>query len=159
MTGEQSKLIAKLYAEAYEDLLSYARWSLGNFALAEEAVQETFFVACQKADRLQMSPNPRGWIIKVLKNVVLNTKRTRANAARIMTYYLVQQGDACAENQHSLETTYGDLSQTEDFRLLKEYILDGRSHYQLAQARGITVSTCKKRLQRAKESLKRKILE
>jgi len=34
---------------------------------------------------------------------------------------------------------------------------DGRSHLEMANARGITVSACKKRVQRAKEKLKNKI--
>ena len=159
MDTEQRKLIEALYLEMYEKLLSYACCSLEEEALAEEAVQEAFRIACQKAGDLQASPSPQGWMFNAVKNTIRNIKHVRANASRIFLQYLMVREDTCLEDAHSLETLYGSLAQTEDFKLLKEYVLDKKSHYELAQARGITVAACKKRLQRAKENLRQKILE
>jgi len=47
MNAQQHREIEKLYVEMYELLLAYARSSLKNEALAEEAVQETFRIACR----------------------------------------------------------------------------------------------------------------
>ena len=57
----------------------------------------------------------------------------------------------------SLDITYGPLAQTEEFQLLKEMAVDRKSHLEMAQKRGISVAACKKRVQRAKEFLKKKI--
>ena len=43
---------------------------LRDHCLAEEAVQETFRIACAKADRLAESENRQGWLINTLKNVL-----------------------------------------------------------------------------------------
>ena len=40
---------------------------------------------------------------------------------------------------------------------IKEMAIDGRSHLEMATARGITVAACKKRVQRAKETLQKKL--
>ena len=159
MDKEQRKLMEDLYLELYEKLLSYAQCALEEDALAEEAVQEAFRVACLKVKNLQESPNPQGWIFNTLKNTIRNIKHSRANASRIITQYLTVQEDMSLEDQPSLETLYGALADTEEFKLLKEFALDMKSHYEMAQARGISVSACKKRLQRAKEILRIKILE
>ena len=145
MTLKQSQMIENLYVEVYDHLLSFSLLELGSVAPAEEAVQETFRIACQKADSLQTCPNPRGWIFSTLKNTIRNTKHARATASRIFAKYLTLQND--------------EFTETEDFKLVKEYVIDKRSLYEMAQARGITVSACKKRLQRAKENLRRKLLE
>ena len=159
MDAEQRGLVEKLYLELYDIFLTYASLSLENDAQAEDAVQETFQIACQKIETLQESPNPQGWMYCTLKNVIRNVKHARANAARVIAYYQMVQEETCQEDSYSLETLYGNLTETEAFKLLKEYAIDKRSHYEMAQARGITVNACRKRLQRAKEFLRMKILE
>ena len=52
--------IERLYLQMYAMLFEYARASLSSDALAEEAVQDTFHIACQKPDELFSSPNPEG---------------------------------------------------------------------------------------------------
>lgn len=49
MTDLERQAIEKLYLQMYTRLFAYARSSLPNDALAEEAVQETFVIACQKS--------------------------------------------------------------------------------------------------------------
>ncbi len=160
MDIEQSKFIEHLYLEMHDMLLTYARCSLQEESLAEEAVQETFQIACQKPESLQESPNPKGWLVNTLKNTIRNIKHSRANAQRILVLYLEARADTetYSEDQLSLATLYGNIVNTEEFKLLKEFAIDGRSHLEMAQARGITIAACKKRVQRAKETLRTKYL-
>ena len=160
MDKEQSRFIEQLYMEMYDMLITYARCALQEDALAEEAVQETFRIACQKPDSLQESLNPNGWLVNTLKNTIRNIKHNRANAQRILTQYLELQinESAYSEDKLKLAALYSDIANTEEFKLLKEFALDGRSHLEIAKSRGITVVACKKRLQRAKEKLRIKIL-
>ncbi len=161
MDIEQSRLIEHLYMEMYDMLMTYARCSLQEEALAEEAVQETFQIACQKPESLQESPNPKGWLVNTLKNTIRNMKHNRANAQRILAQYLEIRVDEelYCEDPLSLDTLYGNIADTDEFKLLKEFAIDGRSHLEMAKARGITVAACKKRLQRAKETLRIKYLD
>ena len=73
MDKQHSNYIEALYLEMFELLFSYARSSLENDSLAEEAVQETFRIACLKPSELCASPNPKGWLVNTLKNVIRNT--------------------------------------------------------------------------------------
>lgn len=159
MKLEYRKKIEQLYFEMYDMLFTYARCSLREEALAEEAVQETFQIACQKPDQLCESPNPKGWLVKTLKFIILNMKRNRESARQVLSGYLIEQQEGCAfsEDKLDLQLLYEDVSHMEEFRLIKEMAIDGKSHLEMANARGITVNACKKRIQRAKEMLKRKL--
>ena len=159
MTVEQKDFIELLYLELYERLRIYACTALENEALAEEAVQETFRTACMKPEALWTSPNPHGWLYQTLKNTIRNIRKTRANAQRLLVEYTAMHGGevAYSEDQVRLEMIYGELSCSEEFRLLKEFAVDGRSHLEMAEKRGISVEACKKRVQRAKEFLRKKI--
>lgn len=159
MTRAQSIEIEIAYLEMRDFLLSYAQSSLGSITLAEEAVQETFQIVCLKAEEFLSSPNPRGWIIKTLKYTIKNMKRSRDNANVLLTQYLAAHGNGITFNEDriSLEITYADIAQSEEFRLIKEMAVEGKTHLEMAQARGITVVACKKRVQRAKEFLKKNI--
>ena len=58
MNAEQKKFISDLYHALYQFLVRYANSSLKNDALAEEAVQEAFAIACKKPEEVCGSPNP-----------------------------------------------------------------------------------------------------
>ena len=159
MNPEYSEKIAHLYLDMYDMLLTYARCSFKEKSLAEEAVQETFQIACQKPDKLCESLNPKGWLVITLKFTIRNMKRNRENARQLLSSYLIAQKDCAtfSEDKLCLQVMYEDVAHTEEFKLIKEMAIDGKSHLEMAEARGITVSACKKRVQRAKETLKQKI--
>ncbi len=159
MNTEQSEQIKKLYYEMYDKLIVYARSSLDSEALAEEAVPETFLIACQKPEKLCSSVNPQGWLVLTLRNVIRNMKSNRLNAKRIMETYLAAQFKELPiwEDRIDLRVQYENVADLEEFKLLSEMAIEGRSHQEMAQARGITISACKKRVQRAKEILQKKI--
>lgn len=158
MTSDQRKRIEEFYLEMYDRLFIYARSALDNESLAEEAIQETFRIVCMKPEDLLSSPNPKGWIVNTLKYTIQNMKRSRDKANVLLTQYLAANSSvAFFEDRISLEVTYENVARSEEFSLIKEMAVDGRSHLEMAQSRGISVAACKKRVQRAKEFLRRKI--
>ena len=158
MTSDQRKRIEEFYLEMYYRLFIYARSALDNESLAEEAIQETFRIVCMKPEDLLSSPNPKGWIVNTLKYTIQNMKRSRDKANVLLTQYLAANSSvAFSEDRISLEVTYENVARSEEFSLIKEMAVDGRSHLEMAQSRGISVAACKKRVQRAKEFLRRKI--
>ena len=159
MTSDQRRRIEAFYLEMYELLFIYARNTLDNDSLAEEAIQETFRIVCQKPEDLLSSPNPKGWIINTLKFTIQNMKRSRDRANILLTQYIAAHSSSVAfsEDRISLEVTYENVAHSEEFQLIKEIAVEGKSHLEIAQTRGITVAACKKRVQRAKEFLRRKI--
>lgn len=159
MNPNQREQIGQLYQEMYEFLLSYALSSLKNRPLAEEAIQETFRIACLKPGALLDSPNPKGWLINTLKNTIRNIQRSQANANRLLLAYTAVHGSnvAFSEDKLSMEINYSNVADLEEFKLIKEMAVEGKSHLEMAEARGISVDACKKRVQRAKELLRKKI--
>ena len=159
MNPEFSDQIEALYIELYDRLMIYARNALASDSLAEEAVQETFQIACQKPESVFESPNPQGWIFNTLKFTIKNIKSSQASAKNILDTYLLNYADelAITEDQLSIDVMYGNLANTEELQILKEMAIEGRSHAEMAAKRGITISACKKRVQRAKEKLQQKL--
>lgn len=159
MNAEQKRIIGELYQEMFDKLMVYARVNLDSESLAEEAVQDTFRIACQKPEDVCNSRNPQGWLVNTLKNTIRNMKSSRATAKRIVETYMMTQlrEFSITEDRINLNVLYENVADTEEFRLLGEMAIEGRSHEEIARSRGITISACKKRVQRAKETLQRKI--
>lgn len=151
--------IEKMYTKMFRMMAEYARSSLQDPSLAEEAVQETFRIACQKPWELLTSSNPEGWLVNTLKYVITNIKREIAESKELLDDYASQRiEEIAASGDHiGVEILYADIAKSEEFVLLKELALDGKSHLELARDRGISVAASRKRVQRAKEILKKKI--
>lgn len=159
MDADQSSKIEMLYFEMYHQLITYARYCVDNDALAEEAVQETFRIACQKPEKLCNSPNPRGWIVMTLKYTIRNIRSNRSAAKRLLARYLLTQVNelSLTDDKISIDILYENVAEMEEFKLLTEMAIEGSSHEEMAARRGITVNACKKRVQRAKEILRKKL--
>lgn len=159
MTAEQRRKIEELYLEMFDMLLTYASASLEEPALAEEAVQETFQMACQKPMQLLSSENPKGWLVNTLKYTICNMKRRRDSARQLLAKYLISQTKdiAISEDNLRLDLMYENIAETDEFQILRQMAIEGKSHLEMATERGISISACKKRVQRAKEKLKDKI--
>ena len=88
MNAAYSQEIERLYLQMYDKLFSYAKSSLRSDSLAEEAVQETFGIACSKPEALCASENPEGWLVKTLKYVLSNMARSRKTVNQLLTDYI-----------------------------------------------------------------------
>lgn len=161
MDAAYKREIERLYLLMSSRLFVYARSVLGNESLAEEAVQETFRIACMKPEALCSSQNPEGWLVNTLKYTLSNVKRSRAAASRILTTYISSQISeiTVSEDSVELELLYENIADLEEFKLIKEMAVEGKSQLEMAQSRGISLDACKKRVERAKKTLRKKIGE
>ena len=155
--AEQRALIVQLYNDMYGPLLAYATSTLENRALAEEAVQETFRIACSKIEAISTSENPKGWLTNTLKNVVRNSIKSRARLNRLVVASLSHEEDylTIPTEDDYMDIFYSSLIPTEDYQLLKRIALDKYSRLEAAEELGISMEACKKRVQRAKEKLQK----
>lgn len=159
MTAEQDKLLTERYKAKRKFLLEYAEGSLHNYALSEEAVQQTFEIACCKIDDFCNSSNPDGWLTKTLSFVIRNIESRRRSERRVITTTADYRPDlvAAPEVPLPLRATYGSLVETPQFRLVYEAEVLGRTYKEIAKDLGITESTCKKRAERARKYLEKKL--
>ena len=150
------KFIETLYIKNASLLFNYANIILSNDSLAEEAVQETFVIACIKQHALENSPNPEGWIMNTLKNVCRNIQKNRNYyLSRILSLNESVLGTTDLESDDLWETNVQGFISKEDFMILKKIILDGYSYKDLAKELGISIEACKKRAQRAKQRFRK----
>ena len=82
--SEPHERIAEVYVHMYDFLLDYAEIALSNHALAEEAVQETFEIACQKQEELSKCSRPEAWVLNRMKTVIANQKRDRVADSNLL---------------------------------------------------------------------------
>jgi DNA-directed RNA polymerase specialized sigma24 family protein len=97
--------------------------------------------------------------VNTLKFTIRNMRRSRESGQQLLSRYLALQTEAITYSTDavSLEVLYEDMAHSEEFKLVKEMAVDGKSHLQMAEARGITVAACKKRMERAKKLLQKKL--
>lgn len=155
MNGQQKQWIANLYREMYDHLLQYANGILKDPLQAEEAIQETFRIACDKYTLLMGSENPRGWVMNTLKGVLQNQQRRNRKQSNLFVQMedseLLRDG---APDTVALDVLYGDMADSQEFQLLVA-VSEGETVKEIAQRMGISEDSCKKRVQRSRRYLKR----
>lgn len=153
---EQNKIIEDLYTEMYARLCIYAMNALNDRNLAEEAVQDTFRIACMKIDSLIDSPNRQGWLTNTLKNVIRNIRRSQLRLNRIVATALSINCPSPVQPERDVDLGLycTSILGKEDFKLIKLVILENHTMLEASKEFGISVEACKKRVQRAKSKLK-----
>ncbi|WP_295744593.1 RNA polymerase sigma factor [uncultured Oscillibacter sp.] len=150
--------VEQLYKEMYPALYIYALRVLEEAALAEESIQDTFCIACAKREQFLSSTDPKRWIMCTLKYVCQNTLRTQAKWRKLLLS-LDAGGHLTSKTPElmSVDVLFCDLSGSEDFQLLKRIALDRCTVLEMAEELGISVESCKKRVQRARKRLQEKL--
>lgn len=153
--------VEKLYKEMYPVLYVYAMRILKDSDMAEEAVQDAFCIACAKRDEFLSSENPQGWVMITLKYVMQNMLRNQAKSKKLASQYFNELKDECTvagpPELMSVDLLFNDVSESEDFQLLKRIALDQYTIAELSQELGISVEACKKRVQRARKRLRQRL--
>jgi DNA-directed RNA polymerase specialized sigma24 family protein len=158
MKPEEKELIDRLYFEMYDALVSYANSYLNDQHRAEELTQEVFVSAVCKPEALLSCPNPKGWLYKTMKNMLQNNNRVTSRQMKLIADFLSVNGKeiAVSVDQPDLMLQYGELAETEEFKLIYDMAVLGKSQQELSAERNITLVCCKKRVERAKKYLRRK---
>lgn len=159
MEGAQKEFVEQLYKDDFLLLRIYAYNVLGSKPLAEEAVQESFRIACRKIDTVMSSPNPHGWLMNTLKNVLRNMKREKAKMATLVAACtsISEQMVSYEEMDVDLDVLYGDIASSKEFQLIKMLAVDQKSMLEIAKIENISLEACKKRVQRARKKLKKEL--
>lgn len=159
MTEEEKQLIEAQFKKCYSMLYRFAYCAFQDEYLAEEAVQETFYIACKKPTAMANSLDEKNWLFFTLKNVIANMRKIRAHAFDVLSRYLIENGETELPDPGAVnwDGEFYPLSQTQEFQLIKAFAVEKKSVAQLAQERGISISACKKRIERAKVFLQKNI--
>lgn len=159
MNAEQRKFIDALFVECRRQLIFYADGSLNNIALAEEAVQEAFAIACSKPNDVCNCPNPKGWLMNTVTYVIKNLESRQRTARKVIADLPEYRPEliAAPEQPLDLRLQYGDIANTKEFKLVYAMAVEGKSIIELANELHISVDACKKRAERSRKFLQNKI--
>ena len=155
MEDQESEQLERLYCEMYDWLFGYANATVTEPSRAEEAVQETFRIACDKRSALLQSENPKGWLVNTLKGVLRNFVRKDTRDSQVFVPY-PEQYDCEQTQELPPELLYQDLAGTKEYELLMK-LSEAGSVRELAEVLGISENTCKKRIQRSRMYLRKRI--
>lgn len=122
---------------------------------AEDAVQETFSIAWEKWDVLSTHPNPAGWLVITLKNVVKNMLREEQHWAE----HLLQLPADITQPSPGADLELEGIVPPEDFLLLKRLYLYGETYEEVCQDLGIKKSALAMRVKRIKEQFRKNYME
>lgn len=155
LSGEQQNRLSELYRENFVPLLCYARSILRDHDAAEDVVQETFQIACRRADQLFASENPDGWLMNTLKNILHNRKRKFHRFLQIFTVKpLDEELDITAEPPGELDVMIQTVLTPEEYRIYLRVIAHGELISAAARELGLSPEACKKRTQRIRAKLR-----
>ena len=159
MTTEQDQFFTKIYKERRKPLQIYAENALGNHAMAEDAVQLAFEIAWRKIEDFQNCPKPEGWIFKSLEFVISNMKSRLRTERRVIAIVDEYRPDlvAAPADPLPLRVHFGDLVDTPQFQIIYEMEFNGRTLAEIAKELGISENACKKRAERARKDLQKKL--
>lgn len=159
MTAQQDEFFTAIYLERRKPLLEYATAILHNHALAEEAVQQAFEIGWRKIEDFQNCPSPEGWIFNTVRFVVCNIESRQRTERRVITFVGDYRPDlvAAPADHLPLRVHFGDLLDSPQFRIIYEMEIVGRSLAEIAMDLGISEAACKKRAERARKYLQKKL--
>ena len=159
MTTEQDQFFTKIYKERRKPLQIYAENALGNHAMAEDAVQLAFEIGWRKIEDFQNCPKPEGWIFKSLEFVIRNMKSRLRTERRVIAIVDEYRPDlvAAPADPLPLRVHFGDLVDTPQFQIIYEMEFNGRTLAEIAKELGISENACKKRAERARKDLQKKL--
>lgn len=153
---EQNQLIERLFRAECEDMTEFAYHILGDYNLADAAVQDTFLIALQKPEKLFNSPNPTGWLYNTIKNVILHIERDRNYLYR-RNVSLHEIPDESAIYRDTYSEITQEVRQSDEWKLLTQFNIEGYTICELAGKYGVSDEACKSRLKRARAKLRKKL--
>lgn len=155
---ESQFLIETLFKQMYRNLLVYAQNAFSDMSLAEEAVQDTFQIACTKIQDISTSPNPNGWLVKTLKYVISNKKKKLANQNTLfISDRALDQNIEIPQHTLSIELEVAciEILGADDYKIFKRVTLKESTIREAAREFGLSEEACSKRVQRSKKKLQK----
>jgi len=147
MLYKSDDLIRGLYKNQYERMLRIAYRMLGDLNQAQDIVQDVFLQALFHQDQLIEHPNPEGWLIVTLRNLIQNERRKLESHPKVSIDDIIDLSDK--ETEIPLDAVLPLALPLEDRNILIWRFEQGLSYQEIANYLGISESGCRSRVSRA----------
>jgi len=136
----------------YNFLLRLAAAKLRDINSADDVVQETYLIAHKKIKELMQSENPRGYLVNILKFVVMHEQRARSHMNNIHQKITLAYATRNNLDYHDEPELFTILKKSE-YDLLRLVYIEGYTQKEVAEKLGVKYDTCRKQIQKAKRKL------
>ena len=152
-----------ILADVHRTMLAFVERRVGDRVTAEDIVQE----AWAKADVKEDDVPAKAWMYRVLRNAIIDRARRAGTQARGLEAF-AQELEATGADVMSLEADravcqcIGELARTlpvDQAQALSRIELDGIAVKDYAEEAGITASNAGVRVFRARQALKKRVVE
>ncbi len=147
-----------LYREEYPQLLSFAFRRMGDWALAEDLVEQTMLTAWAKIAELMDHTQPRRWLYKTLLNLIANERQKKHYQLELQLLSEDLEYLEASLDPGLLELLPDGLSPAERALLRDRWELR-LSFAQIGETRGLTEEAAKKRCHRALRHCRQLLLD
>ena len=147
--------VAKAWLEHEKELRHYIYARIKEPQQAEDLLQDVFIKALAEGSQFCQLENARAWLFRVLKNRMIDIKRTRRIHIDIPEQLEEDSDEDTPINNlaECLPVALKNLDD-EDADIIQRCDLDGIHQADYAKAKNISLSATKSRIQRARKRLK-----
>ena len=164
MTARAPSPVVKALVDNHQRFLAFLERQVGSRDVAEDILQDGFVRALERADTLQSGESASAWFYRLLRNALVDHYRRRGAEDRALAAaaHESEAPDSDAELRDTICACVRELIATlkpEYSTALRRVELDGEKVGVFAREGGITVSNASVRLHRARDALRRRVLE
>ena len=166
MTDEGRDRVLKAALDCHAELIAYARSLLGNYAAADDVVQEAMLVVVKKYDEFQEGTSMLAWCRSIVRIEILRAKR-RYQRERTLAERLLDDAIDAAFDEFQMERQHDEAeSWREALRrclervpersqgVLRARFADELSYQQIGERLGMTIEAVRKALFRIKKQVR-----
>ena len=161
MLLEQAQFLENIYTENIQNFTQFDNGFLHDKTSSNIAVQNSFYIACEKIESISTSPNPVGWMMNTVRFTSLNMLKARKKHMDLIISWddLQRCVIPCSvdEKEDSLVEQCKFLLSKSDFYLLEQIVIQGVSYCDVSHRLGISIWACRKRVQRLLQKLQTKL--
>jgi RNA polymerase sigma-70 factor (ECF subfamily) len=164
VTAPTSDAVITALVDNHQRFLAFLERRVGSREIAEDILQDGFVRALERADSLQSAESASAWFYRLLRNALVDHYRRRGaeDRALVGATHEFESSDSDAELHETVCACVSELIGTlkpEYSIALRQVELDGMKVGDFARDAGITTTNASARLHRAREALRRRLLE
>lgn len=155
---------SKIILENHKRFLAFIRSRVGSQEAAEELLQEAYVKALKQADKIKDKEKIVAWFYRLLRNSLVDFYRRQSAEVKVLERF-VKDAPSHMEDKELEKAVckcVGRVIETlkpEYSSVLKKFELEDESLKTIAQESGVTPGNAAVRLHRARESLKKSLLQ
>jgi RNA polymerase sigma factor (sigma-70 family) len=164
VTAPAPGAVMKALVDNHQRFLAFLERRVGSRETAEDILQDGFVRALERADTLRDGESASAWFYRLLRNALVDHYRRRGAEDRALVAAAVesQATDSDDELRDTICACVNELITTlkpEYATALRRVELEGERVDAFAREVGITATNASVRLHRARETLRRRVLE